>query len=283
MVEVNAQQRTYWNEGSGLKWVEMADVLNEQIEPLGFAAMDVAGVPPGHHVLDIGCGCGQTSLELAHRVGVEGRVQGVDISAPMLADARERGTRSGVGVDFVEADAQVYSFERGVFDLVFSRFGVMFFENPVAAFTNIRRALKPNGALSFICWQSITCNPWMLVPALAAAQHVEPPGPASPDAPGPFAFADADRIVSTLQQAGWSDVHYEDHSGELSVGLGRSLSDIIDFLQQIGLAGTALREATPQLRTKVSETMNDVLAPYYTGRELRMGFATWIVSATSPA
>lgn len=283
METANAQQRAYWNEVSGPKWVSLADTVNEQIEPLGLTAMDAAGVAPGQRVLDVGCGCGQTTLELAKRVGAGGRVMGVDISAPMLEDARARTGRAANdagSIELVEGDAQVHAFEPGAFDLVFSRFGVMFFEDPVAAFRNLKGAAKVGGNLCFICWQAITKNPWMLVPAGAAAQHVEMPPPPPADAPGPFAFADAERLASMLEEAGWSDVACEDYSGELSVGQGRALSEIIEFLQQMGPAGNALREATPEARAKVTETMNDVLAPYYTGDALRMGFSTWIVRAT---
>jgi SAM-dependent methyltransferase len=279
--EANAQQRAYWNEISGPKWVTLADTVNEQIEPLGLAAMDAANLEPGQRVLDVGCGCGQTSLELASRVGATGSVLGLDISAPMLADARARASRASArNLEFIEGDAQVHALEPSAFDRVFSRFGVMFFADPVAAFANLASAVNEGGSLCFICWQAMPSNPWMVVPAQAAAQHIEMPAPADPGGPGPFSFADADHVTSVVANAGWKNVQCTDHSGELSVGLGQSLPDIIEFLQQMGPAGNALREATPEQRAKVTATMSDVLAPYYTDDALRMGFATWIVTAT---
>jgi hypothetical protein len=159
----------------------------------------------------------------------------------------------------------------------------MFFEDPVSAFRNLLRATKPNGVLCFTAWQAITSNPWMLVPAAAAARHIEMPAPPAPDAPGPFAFADGARVVSILEDAGWSKIECVAHAGELAVGLGQKLPEIIGFLQQMGPAGNALRDATPAVRAKVGETMREVLAPYYKDDALRMQFATWIVTATRAA
>ncbi len=182
-------------------------------------------------------------------------------------------------VEFLQADAQVHPVEPGTFDVLFSRFGVMFFEDPVAAFANLRGSLAEGGRLCFVCWQSIASNPWMLVPAQAAAQHVALPAPAGPEAPGPFAFADPERVRGILDRAGFRDVSCDDHSGELAVGQGRALGEIVEFLQQMGPAGRALLDASAEQRRKATETMLGALAPYYTGDALVMGFATWIVTA----
>ncbi|MBW2385520.1 MAG: class I SAM-dependent methyltransferase [Deltaproteobacteria bacterium] len=280
----NAEQIAYWNEVSGPKWVSLTDRINDQIEPLGRAAMDRASVASGESVLDVGCGCGQTSLALAERVGEGGRVLGVDISEPMLVDAHARVERAGVGqVEYVRADGQVHDFESAAFDLLFSRFGVMFFEDPRAAFANLRGALRPAGRLTFICWQAITKNPWMLIPAAATAQHVELPAPAESTAPGPFAFADADRVVDILESAGFSDVRAEAHEGRLSVGKGLPLAEIVSFLQQMGPAGAALREADASVIEAVTKSMHEALSPHYEDGAVVMDFGAWILTASNTA
>ncbi len=220
----NAQQIEYWNEVSGARWVEMNDVIDAQISALGEAAMALAAVVPGERVLDIGCGCGQTSLQLAERVGDAGQVVGLDISAVMLARARERAEASGqTNTSFRNADAQTESFA-GDFDVLFSRFGVMFFASPEAAFANLRSALRPGGRLTCLTWQSLGLNPWMQVPLAAAAKHLPPAGPPpDPTAPGPFAFADATRVEGLLAAAGFEAVAHESLERELLVGGGRSL------------------------------------------------------------
>ena len=165
----NAAQIEYWNEVSGPKWVALDDVINAQIEPVGVAAMDRAEVSASDRVIDVGCGCGPTSLGLARRASA-GRVTGIDISGPMLARARERADAAGLAnLSFERADAQTHAFEGGGTDLVFSRFGVMFFDDPVAAFANLGRALTADGRMVFACWQGLGDNAWMRVPIAAVA------------------------------------------------------------------------------------------------------------------
>src|SRR6185503_11565956 len=184
----NAEQIKYWNETAAPKWVEYQAVLDTQLEELGRLAMERARLVPGERVLDVGCGCGATTRALAARVGARGSAHGVDISAPMLARAAELTRAAGVGnVRFTNADAQTYAFEPGGADVLFSRFGVMFFTDPPAAFTNLRRALRPGGRVAFVCWQPLAENPWLLVPLSTAAQHIQLPPPPAPGAPGPFA------------------------------------------------------------------------------------------------
>ncbi|MGH0034624.1 MAG: class I SAM-dependent methyltransferase [Myxococcota bacterium] len=279
----NAEQIAYWNEISGPKWVALADRINDQIEPLGLEAMDRAGFAQGERVLDVGCGCGQTSLEIARRVGSEGRVLGLDISGPMLDDARARAERAGAAtLEFAQSDAQTHAFDDASFDGLFSRFGVMFFEDPPAAFANLRRALAPGGRLTFICWQSVAENPWMLLPVQAAAQHVELPAPAGPEAPGPFAFADALRVRSILDAAGFGEVAVNAFAGDLSVGRGLALDEIIDFLKQMGPAGAALRESSEDVQAAVTRSMHEVLAPHYRDGAVVLPFGSWIVEARNP-
>jgi SAM-dependent methyltransferase len=276
----NAEQISYWNEVSGPKWVELTDSINQQIEPLGRMAIDRAAPASGERVMDVGCGCGQTSLELGQRVDDSGVVTGLDISEPMLENARERARAAGASnVSFLRADAQTHAFAQAELDLIFSRFGVMFFDDPLAAFGNLFSALAPGGRLVFVCWQTIAKNPWMVVPAAAAAQHVQMPAPPAPDAPGPFAFADETRLCDIIEGAGFTDFGCEPIEERLQVGAGMDMDAIIRFLQQMGPAGAALRESTPEVIEKVTASMGEALAPYYKDGSLEMDSAVWLVTA----
>ena len=280
MTKPNAQQIEYWDELSGPKWVALADTIDAQLEPLGFATMDLAGVREGERVIDVGCGCGQTGLELARRVGSGGEVLGVDVSGPMLADARARCERAGLGhLRFLQADAQTHAFEAGRFDLLFSRFGVMFFEDPAAAFANLRTALVDDGRLCFVCWQEIGRNPWMVAPAMSAAKHVEMPERPPENAPGPFAFADAARVEGILEAAGFSTVSHRALEGEMAVGEGRSLEEIVGFMLQLGPAGAAMREAGEDATAQVLATATEDLRPFYREGAIRMPYAAWQFTA----
>jgi SAM-dependent methyltransferase len=238
----------------------------------------------GERVLDIGCGCGQTSLRLASQVGASGSVTGLDISKPMLENARARAKAGGVtNIAFTEADAQTHSFEAASFDLLFSRFGVMFFASPVEAFANLLTALRPGGRLTFISWQELVRNPWMHLPIVAAAKHLPPGGPPpDPLAPGPFAFADSDRVDGILRESGFEDIQHESFEEDLLVGGGQSLEDTVRFLVQLGPAGAAMREASPEVReAAINETLK-AIEPFSGPDGVRMPSATWIVTATRP-
>jgi SAM-dependent methyltransferase len=279
----NAEQISYWNEQSGPKWVALEELLDAQIGPLGRVAMERAGVASRERVLDVGCGCGQTCLQLAEIVGPDGAVLGVDISSPMLERARERARSAGLGqVRFENADAQTADLDDDGFDLVFSRFGVMFFAEPRAAFANLRRALAPGGRLAFVCWQALEHNPWMRVPVMAAARHLPLPPRPEPGAPGPFAFADAERVRGILEDAGFEEVCFEPHERELLVGGEGSLEHAVDFLLRMGPTAAALREAgalAESRRAAVFDAVREAVAPYAVGSGVRMPSASWIVTA----
>ena len=199
----NQAQVDYWNTGAGPVWAELQDMLDRQLDPLGRAAQQALDVAPGERVLDIGCGCGHTTLALAEAASPNGQVLGVDISGPMLAVARGRAATNPV-IRFIEADAQTADLPSGAFDAAYSRFGVMFFADPAAAFGNIRRAVRAGGRLGFVCWRAFSENLWMRGPAEAAAAFL-PSAPApDPEAPGPFAFADPSRVRRILEEAGWA-------------------------------------------------------------------------------
>jgi SAM-dependent methyltransferase len=275
----NAEQERYWNETAGPTWVALGDLLDRMIGPLGRAAMDRAALVPGERVVDVGCGCGDSTLELARCVGPAGAALGVDLSAPMLAVAAERARAAGLPqIRFEQADAQTHAFPPAAFDVLYSRFGVMFFSDPVAAFTNLGRALRPGGRLAFVCWRPLAANPWMSVPLGAAARVIPLPPPPVPDAPGPFSFGDGDRVLRILQGAGFADVVIDRHDDTLLLGAG--VDQAVERVLRIGPAAAALREAAdPTVRPRVAEAVRAALAPHATAEGVRMACAAWIVTA----
>jgi SAM-dependent methyltransferase len=281
----NAEMSRYWNEQAGPTWVSAQERLDVQIGPLGAEALARASLQAADRVLDVGCGCGATTLSIAEAVGENGRVLAVDISAPMLARARARAAERGLGerIAWRLADAQTAPFEPEGADCVFSRFGVMFFDDPVAAFANLRGALRPGGRLTFVCWQARERNPWMTVPALAAMRHVAFPPPPPADAPGPFAFADVERVRGILDDAGFSEVDCSGLETALRVG-GGSLDDAVELMVSVGPVGAALREAkaTDTQRARVIEAVREALASFETPRGLEAPAAAWIVTARCP-
>lgn len=278
----NDDQIRYWNETAGPAWVAAQDLLDALIGELGDRALARAAATPGERVLDVGCGCGATSLALGHAVQTQGSVTGVDISKPMLARANERAQRAGLAhVSFREADAQTADLGAGAFDLVFSRFGVMFFADPTVAFTNLRRALRPGrGRLTFVCWQAVQKNPWMLVPMLAAAPLLPPLAPPDPTAPGPFAFANDARVRRILETAGFRDVAFDGATASLRLGTG-DVASAADVALGLGPTAHALREARADetLHAKVKAAVAEALTPFLTEDGVRLAASTWIVNA----
>ncbi|MBM4245881.1 MAG: methyltransferase domain-containing protein [Deltaproteobacteria bacterium] len=276
----NAEQIRYWNEQAGPKWVTLQDRLDQQLDELGRRAMDRAGIVPGETILDLGCGCGTTTLELAQRTGETGNVLGIDISAPMLELARRRAHDAGTrNARFELADAQTHQFSCASRDVAFSRFGVMFFADPVAAFDNVRRALRPGGRLAFVCWQSLGQNPWMSLPLAAVAQHVALPPPAGPDAPGPFAFADRERVSGILQEAGFTDVAFETLEEPITVGGTPDLDQAVEFLLTMGPTQALLAQADEGVRAQVVQSVRAAMAPHHGPKGVRLPAAAWVVRA----
>lgn len=275
----NTDQIAYWNDVHGKTWIEMSDLLDQELVDLGLAAMAALNPQRGERIVDVGCGCGQTSLALADRVGPAGAVTGVDISHPMLEEARRRARAAGVGqAEFVEADAQTYAFAPASFDAAFSRFGVMFFADPPAAFANIRKALKPGGRLAFVCWRPLAENAWMLVPMTAALRHLPPPAPPQPGAPGPFAFADPERVRGILAKAGFADVAVEPL--EMPLG-GFALEDALKMALRIGPLAALLRE-NPEAAPKAVDDIRAALAERAKDGRVWLDGAVWIVTARNP-
>lgn len=272
----NTAQIEYWNATAGPVWVEFQDQLDRQIEPLGRKAMLALAPAPGERVVDIGCGCGQSTVELAARVGRSGAVLGIDISEPMLAVARGRRVPDGSArPSFRQADAQADDLGQGAFDAAFSRFGVMFFADPVAAFANIRAALKSSARLGFVCWRPLVENPWMLEPMQAALPLLPPLPPPDPTAPGPFAFADAERVRAILTGAGFSAIRIEPFDTPIG---GSSVEQTLNLAFRVGPLGAALREH-PERAGEVAEAVRAKLVQYDAPGGVFMPAAVWIVQA----
>lgn len=278
--ETNETQIEYWNEKSGHKWVRHQETLDRQIGPHGAAMIQAAAIAPGESVLDVGCGCGGTTLEIAREVGSEGRVTGLDISGPMLARARERAAAEGLNhVEFLKGDAQVYDLPAGVYDAAVSRFGVMFFDDPVAAFANIRKALKPGGRLAFACWRPAQENPWVLLPMMEAAKHVEMPPPPSPEEPGPFAFGDRERVERILAEAGYASVAVEHLDITMRLGPSADLEESVDFMFEIGPMSRLVAELDEPTQTKLREAIRGVMQKFHGEQGVAMPSAAWVVTA----
>ncbi len=277
----NAQQIEFWNSEAGKRWAEAQDDLDRMLEPLGLGGIEQANLLPGDRVLDVGCGCGATALALAHVVGVGGHVTGVDVSEPMLAVARQRAKNLS-NTSFALADAATYKFAPAAADLVFSRFGVMFFADPAAAFANIRKGLKHEGRVCMVVWRPVKENPWVMTSLAIAGKHAPLPAPLGPDEPGPFSFGNPERVETILETAGFSDIRLEPQDKKITIGAGRDLAGAVEFLLGVGPMRLILEGLEPGLRQKVRDEITGALAPSFGPGGLIMDAATWIVTARNP-
>lgn len=276
----NADQAAYWNGPAGQRWTDRQAAQDVLLAPVSDILIDRAKVSAGDRVIDVGCGCGATSVALAQRVGPAGHVLGVDISAPMLARARQIAP-AGLPVDFELADATVYPFEAASFDLLFSRFGVMFFAEPAVSFANMRRALRPTGRLAFACWREPRENPWMMMPLQAVYQHVPKMPQQGPEDPGPFGFASEARVQRILSEAGFSKIAMESCGLSLDVAIGGGLDAAVDGVLEIGPANRALEGHSPEVRAAAKNSIREALAPFARGSEVRLPGSIWIVTASA--
>ncbi len=269
-------QATYWNEQGGEKWVQNIDHIDRVIGVFNSHLLSAAAPRAGERVLDVGCGSGTISAALAHYVGTKGEVLGVDISAVILEDARTR--QAGISNLRLElGDAASFEFESNYFDLFTSRFGVMFFDEPVDAFRNLRTALKPDGRTAFICWRALAENPWMAAAAAAAFEILPRPEPPDPDAPGPFSLADPDKLTTLLESAGFNAIQIDAVDELFNLG---PLDGALDFLSQMGPAATALQEASESDARAAVDAIRDVLSNYLSDGSVRMPGAVWLVRAS---
>lgn len=279
----NDQQIEHWNGEAGRRWAEHDDALEKTLAPITEALLAQVTVHPGMQVLDIGCGCGNQSVALARQIGPQGHLTGIDVSAPMLAQARARAAlpdRARAGLSFVQADAAIHDFGSARFDLLFSRFGVMFFADPLAAFRNLHRACAPRARMLFCCWQSSTQNDWIRLPMQAALRHVSAPPAQDPDAPGPFAFADRTRVTTLLQDAGFCDIDLQPLQLDLCFAEAPTLAEAVGMLLQVGPVGTLLAAHDEGTRARAREEICGTLEHYYSDGKLLLPGAIWLVTGT---
>lgn len=272
----NAQQIEYWNGPAGERWSRAQDRIDHHLGLITETLMAFAAPRAGEHVLDVGCGGGTTALLIRERIGPEGAVTGIDISAPNLGVARARAHAGMADVTFIEADAATYEFQP-VFDLTFSRFGVMFFDDPARAFANIRKALAEGGRLAFVCWRTFKENEWAFAPYEAALDLLPPQEPTDPCAPGPFAFADSERLTKVLREAGFRDIAVKPH--DTTVNLGESVEDAVTEALTIGPLARAAAELDEHVRDNIRGRIAPVFERYKTPYGITPPAAVCLVSA----
>ena len=275
----NADQAEFWNGPGGETWTSQRDRFNTMLRAIGAEAIKRAQPQAGEHALDVGCGTGETTGDLARHVAPGGSVTGLDISELMLSEARRHNQDHDVPVRFHVADAQVHAFKDATFDLVFSRFGVMFFEDSVAAFANLRRALKPEGRLAFACWQSVDRNGWVHVPRDIVAQHIALEGPADPTAPGPFAFGLEGRAADLLRAAGFADVTVEPHATQVVMGGGGSVEAAVLAVTDQGPLSRAIHDAPEEVQQRIRDDLTAALSDHAHDDGVRLGAGVWLVTA----
>jgi ubiquinone/menaquinone biosynthesis C-methylase UbiE len=276
--ERNADQIAYWNGLGGRHWTDRQPVQDVLLAPVSQILIEHCDTKAGERIVDVGCGCGSTSIALAELVVPDGFVLGVDISTPMLARARELAPKD-LPLEFVLADATVYPFDPGSFDLVTSRFGVMFFADPVVSFANLSQALKASGRLAFACWREPRLNPWMMVPLQAAYEHVPRLPQLGPEDPGPFAFASEERVNRILREAGFADIRMEPRDLTLDLAIGRGLDAAVQGALEIGPASRALAEHPEDVRAAAMRSIREALMPFVRGESVPVGGAIWVVTA----
>ncbi|MGH9185794.1 MAG: class I SAM-dependent methyltransferase [Acidimicrobiales bacterium] len=274
---VNTDQAAAWDGDEGTHWVSHQHRYETMTGAFTEPLLDAAAIAATDRILDIGCGCGQTT-RLAAGQAPQGHGLGVDLSRAMLDRAEADAADAALtNVRFEQGDAQVHRFSPRAFDVAISRFGIMFFADPVTAFTNIGSALVAGGRLAFLCWQDVTRNAWITVPASAALAHVPIPDLGAADEPGPFSLADPNRISDLLTRAGFTDI--ETTSVEAPLRLGSDADDAVSFLSGTGIARALLESVDPDTATRALDAIRDALRPYERPDGLCLGGAAWLVTS----
>ncbi|MFD1156470.1 class I SAM-dependent methyltransferase [Roseovarius aestuarii] len=269
MVAMNTDQSEYWR--SAQQWVDCQDQLDVLMQPVLDRLLAETNLQPRERVLDIGCGTGASSMAAAGIVGTGGHVTGADISQIMLDRARDRAAQAGMGnIDFIAGDAQTHPFDDAAFDRVISRFGVMFFDDSVAAFRNIARTLKPGGTMVFLAWSGLAGNPWFSIPAKAAIDVVGAPAPSDPRAPGPMAFQERAYVEDILTAAGWQEVATTETKLDLTPA--GTVSDIAAFATRLGPASRIIKDmgGSDAAAAQIEAAVATAMAPYETSSGVRV-------------
>jgi ubiquinone/menaquinone biosynthesis C-methylase UbiE len=274
----NADQIAYWNGPGGQRWADRQQAQDILLAPVADILIDRAKPKTGERIVDVGCGSGATTVVLAEKVGPTGHVFGIDVSGPMLARARQNAPAE-LPIDFVLADATVYPFDPASFDLLASRFGVMFFAEPAISFTNMRRALRASGRLAFACWREPRDNPWMMAPLQAVYKHVPKLPQLGPEDPGPFSFASEQRVQRILSEAGFIGIEVERCDLSLDLAIGRGLEAAVQGAFEIGPASRALEGQPADVRAAATNSIREVLAPFVSGQAVLLPGSIWIVTA----
>ncbi len=277
--ESNDEQTRLWNGLAGRAWVDLQELLDQLYKPFEDMLVAAVGADSGGRVLDIGCGTGSTTLAVARRLGAKGRCTGIDISDPMIGAARARADREGTPARFICANAEAYAFEPASVDTIISRFGVMFFGDPVRAFANLRHAAANDARLHFISWRSAAENQFMTTAERAAAPLLPNLAARQPDAPGQFAFANDRRVYTILEESGWAEIDIR----PIDVDCPLREKDLVHYLTRLGPVGRILQEADNRTRAHVIDTVRPAFDPYVHGAEVRFTAACWMVSASNEA
>jgi SAM-dependent methyltransferase len=277
----NSEQIAYWNSVAARRWLDLDAKQDVVFAPITEALFERARLAAGERVLDVGCGGGGTTIESARRVGPNGCAVGLDVSEPMLEAARRRQP-PGSPIDFILADAAAHVFAPASFDALVSRFGVMFFADPVGAFANLRGALRRGGRAVFACWRAAKLNAWQMTP-LRAALHCVPRLPErGPEDPGPFSFADEVRVRRVLDRAGFAKIELAAIDLEIDIAAGQGFESAVTTARSIGAASRAIEGRPEHERAGAVEEIRAALAPHQRGRSVPLAAAIWIVEAIKP-
>jgi SAM-dependent methyltransferase len=277
--QTDDEQEKLWNGVAGRGWVEAQELLDRLFKPFEDLLVEAVSAGSVSRVLDVGCGTGGTTLAVARLLGAKGRCTGIDISDPMLAAARTRAEQESMPASFIRANAQTHAFEPASFDMIISRFGVMFFDDSVRAFANLRRAARDDAGLRFIAWRSAVENPFMTTAERAAAPLLPNLPARRPDAPGQFAFADRRRVHGILEESGWAGIDIR----PIDVACTLPEQELVRNVSRLGPLGRILHETDEQTRKEVLATVRAAFDPYVHDAEVRFTAACWMVSARAPS
>ncbi len=287
MAKGDNSQQAFWNGDAAQAWVEAQGVLDQMFRPFEDALVEAVAAQPGNRILDIGCGTGSVIRAAARRLGPgqrqeqrqeqrqSARCTGIDISEAMIAAARAIAAREGVNADFICADAQTHDFAPESFDMIVSRFGVMFFDDPVRAFANLRRSVRSGGALQFAAWRSAGDNPFMTAAERAAVPFVPDLPVRQKDAPGQFGFADQHRVARILEESSWRDIAIT----PIDVACAIPKAALDGYITRLGPLGRVLPQLDAQTRGQVIEAVRAAFAPFVEGQEVRFIAACWMARA----